>query len=285
MTVATWGPSGLTGSQTTPLLSLKQTWNTSGQAVGIRLNIARANSATNSFGFGGGRILDLQTNGTTVLEIDYLGAIKNPLQQQVLDISNTFGGGGISICRPDRSGIVALVGNTANSNGYGLVIRDFSASADRVRLYAYNNTSNALAQLNGTSAQTFYVFRTYTDTSNYERVAVQSGAGYFELACETAGTGTDDIDLRLTAAGIGKVTAASSITARSATAIPAGGTAGAGLMVSSTANFGVFFGSGAPTLSAAKGSLYLRSDGSGTGDRAYINTDGSTTWTALTTAA
>jgi len=38
-------------------------------------------------------------------------------------------------------------------------------------------------------------------------------------------------------------------------------------------------------LSAAKGSLYLRSDGSGTGDRAYINTDGGTTWTALTTAA
>ena len=69
------------------------------------------------------------------------------------------------------------------------------------------------------------------------------------------------------------------------TAIPAGGTAGVGLTVSSATNFGVFFGSGAPTLSAAKGSLYLRSDGSGTGDRAYINTNGSTTWTAITTAA
>jgi hypothetical protein len=31
--------------------------------------------------------------------------------------------------------------------------------------------------------------------------------------------------------------------------------------------------------------LYLRSDGSGTTDRAYINTNGSTTWTALTTVA
>ena len=73
--------------------------------------------------------------------------------------------------------------------------------------------------------------------------------------------------------------------AHTATAIPAGGTAGAGFGFSSTANFGVYFGSGAPTLSAAKGSLYLRSDGTGTGDRAYINTNGSTTWTALTTAA
>jgi len=70
-----------------------------------------------------------------------------------------------------------------------------------------------------------------------------------------------------------------------ATAIPAGGTAGAGVTVSSTANFGVFFGSGAPTLSAAKGSLYLRSDGSTTTDRMYVNTNGSTTWTNVVTSA
>jgi hypothetical protein len=38
-------------------------------------------------------------------------------------------------------------------------------------------------------------------------------------------------------------------------------------------------------LNAGKGSLYLRSDGSGTTDRAYINTDSGTTWTALTTVA
>lgn len=73
--------------------------------------------------------------------------------------------------------------------------------------------------------------------------------------------------------------------AESGTAIPAGGTAGKGFLLSSTSNFGIFFGSGAPTLTAAKGSLYMRSDGSGTTNRAYINTDGGTTWTALTTAA
>jgi hypothetical protein len=78
---------------------------------------------------------------------------------------------------------------------------------------------------------------------------------------------------------------AGDITACTGTAIPAGGTAGAGLKVSSTANFGVFFGSGAPTLSAAKGSLYLRSDGSGINDRMYVNTDSATTWTAVVTAA
>jgi len=75
------------------------------------------------------------------------------------------------------------------------------------------------------------------------------------------------------------------ILAMTGTAIPAGGTAGAGFLLSSTSNFGVFFGSGAPTLSAAKGSIYLRSDGSTTNDRMYVNTNGSTTWTAVTTAA
>lgn len=45
------------------------------------------------------------------------------------------------------------------------------------------------------------------------------------------------------------------------------------------------FGSGAPTLSAAKGTLYIRTDGSSTSTRMYINTDGATTWTNFTTAA
>ena len=71
----------------------------------------------------------------------------------------------------------------------------------------------------------------------------------------------------------------------SGTAVPAGGTAGAGYLMSSTANLGVFFGSGAPTLSAAQGSLYLRTDSSTTNTRMYVNTDGSTTWTSVITVA
>jgi len=83
----------------------------------------------------------------------------------------------------------------------------------------------------------------------------------------------------------GEVRSSARLHAYFTTAIPAGGTAGVGVRVSDTSNFGVFFGSGAPTLSAAKGSLYLRSDGSGTSDRMYVNTDGATAWTAVTTAA
>lgn len=83
----------------------------------------------------------------------------------------------------------------------------------------------------------------------------------------------------------GALTGDASIKAHSGTAIPAGGTAGAGILFSSATNYGFFFGSGAPSLSAAKGSLYLRSDGSGTNNRIYVNTNGSTTWTAMLTVA
>lgn len=68
-------------------------------------------------------------------------------------------------------------------------------------------------------------------------------------------------------------------------AVPAGGTAGIGYLFSSTVNLGIFWGSGAPTLQAAKGSLYLRTDATTNVTRAYINTDGGTTWTGMNTVA
>lgn len=48
---------------------------------------------------------------------------------------------------------------------------------------------------------------------------------------------------------------------------------------------GQYAGTGAPTFSAAKGSTYVRVDGSSTSTRMYINTDGGTTWTNFTSAA
>lgn len=48
----------------------------------------------------------------------------------------------------------------------------------------------------------------------------------------------------------------------------------------------ILSGTGSPdtSVTAQKGSLYMRLDGSGATDRAYINTDGSTAWTNLVTA-
>jgi hypothetical protein len=91
-----------------------------------------------------------------------------------------------------------------------------------------------------------------------------------------------DVDTGAIAAP-GAVSSAGALVAHSATPIPAGGAAGKGILVSSTPNFGLFFGSGAPAISAAKGALYMRSDGTTTNNRMYVNTDGGTTWTAVNT--
>jgi hypothetical protein len=74
------------------------------------------------------------------------------------------------------------------------------------------------------------------------------------------------------------------ITSAAGTTLTAGGAVALNVGTS-TVGPNLYAGSGAPTVSAPKGSLYLRSDGSSTSTRAYINTDGATTWTAITTAA
>lgn len=55
--------------------------------------------------------------------------------------------------------------------------------------------------------------------------------------------------------------------------------------IGASAAIKVLWGSGVPTATAPQGSLYLRTDGSSTSTRVYINTNGATTWTACTTAA
>jgi hypothetical protein len=79
------------------------------------------------------------------------------------------------------------------------------------------------------------------------------------------------------------ITATSTVTALSGSALTAGGAA-AFIGTNTAAGMGVYVGSGAPTVAAAKGSLYLRSDGSSTSTRLYVS-DGGTTWIAATTAS
>jgi hypothetical protein len=74
------------------------------------------------------------------------------------------------------------------------------------------------------------------------------------------------------------------ITAAAGTATPAAGSTAARLLFGTTAGFGIYYGSNAPTVSAAQGSLYLRSDGSSGSTRLYVNTNGTTGWTNVTTA-
>lgn len=53
----------------------------------------------------------------------------------------------------------------------------------------------------------------------------------------------------------------------------------------STVHPRIVCGTGAPTFTAPKGTLYSNITGSSTSTRLYVNTDGATTWTNITTAA
>ena len=91
-------------------------------------------------------------------------------------------------------------------------------------------------------------------------------------------TGTFDA-----ATSVTTLAATGNITADSASALVAGG-ASAFIATNTAVGMGVYIGSGAPTVAAAKGSIYLRSDGSSASTRLYVS-DGSTTWIAVTTAS
>jgi hypothetical protein len=87
-----------------------------------------------------------------------------------------------------------------SGDGSATYNRGFSASsylsvieqgngANVARLFIDENVNGKLALRNGITAQSFRVYSTYTDGSNYERVACNAAQGDCEIATEAAGSG------------------------------------------------------------------------------------------------
>lgn len=186
-----------------------------------------------------------------------------------------------------NSALQVRFGGIANAVNYFRL--SGGATGNNVELAATGSDANVALVFGtrGTGSQNFY---TDIDGTPVRQVLIShtaSATRYITLTGSNGGNPRIDTsagDLALAAAGAVRATVGTgtNITVAPSTAIPAGGTVGLGYMFSSTASFGVFFGSGVPTLSAAQGSLYLRSDGAGTN---YVNTNGGTTWTALATGS
>lgn len=147
---------------------------------------------------------------------------------------------------------VRISQSSSGATTYGLLISNPNSAASTAAALSLDPTGNGVNSRDGIIK------------------ATTNGGGVITMAFLLANGGTPANVLSLnpitsTLTGIWNVTGASSAAGATstltATAIPAGGTAGSGYLFSSTANFGVFFGSGAPTLSVAQGSLYLRSNG------------------------
>lgn len=215
-------------------------------------------------------------NGGVGVSLSATGGTNQVLLQQTV-------GGNITVSQLAASNLADGV------TGTGTVVRSTSPTLVTPTLGVASATALTLA--NGTSNGLQFLAASGSNGA----LAMGAGGSMVFVLGSTAGTFSVNDHVSNTVFNVSEGTpgTASTTTAYIAgnlqlcniTAIPAGGTAGKGLLMSSTSNFGTFFGSGAPTLAAAKGSQYLRSDGSSTSTRMYINTDGSTTWTNVVTAA
>lgn len=138
----------------------------------------------------------------------------------------------------------------------------YTAGAGELPAGFYQSASGGVSMRAGPSQKASLVY--YNGTANYSAAEVAAvGAGFSSLDLMKSG-------------GL--------VTIQSGVATPAAGAATGPALKFGSAGIGIFIGSGAPTFSAAQGTLYLRSDGSSTSTRLYVNTNGTTGWTAITTA-
>jgi hypothetical protein len=232
-------------------------------------------------------------NGTTnpAFNVDTLnvGAVTG------LDIVANVAGSGVNL---NALSTGTNEGMNINAKGSGtLALQNNSTGA----LYIGSNTSvhsaspNALAVgANDVTNPAFNVDASTASSANGLNVkSSAAGSGVFLAAISSATN--ENISLNAKGSGSinigtlsnGGILLGNTTTVVSNVGLQAGGASYAVLLFGSASGFGIYYGSGAPTVSAAQGSLYMRSDGSSTSTRFYVNnSSGSgTSWTAVTTAA
>lgn len=262
-------------------MTLTQTWSDAADTfTGLKVNITDTNSASASL------LMDLQVGSSSKFTLQKDGTARLYNASSNIYIKSYHNGGGCFSANNFFGVDQGHLGVLTPSNwflGFTDVSNTVEGAGSDLRLY--KDAADIFAQRRGTNAQTFRVYETFTDTSNYERASLSCASNVVTLAAETAGTGADDMDVALTPAGTGVVKTAASLQAVTGTTITAGGVAGKGILLYGSTVFGIYAGSTAPTIAAGQGSLYLRTDGESSLTRAYINLAGTTTWAALLTTA
>lgn len=243
--------SGGTGTTTKPYFLVETTgatstaWDTSGTGLGV-------NSAT---GFSG-NLIDLQVNAASRFSVSGTGTVS-------MRNSGSFVWAGRGILSSPAAGTVQH-GTADAASPVAQTIRVQSVVAGTADTAGVNAT--IIGSLStGAGASGDIIFQTGG-----------TGAGSTSQNTATTAVTIKGATQAVNVAGV--------LNAASGTATPAAGSTAARLLLGTTAGFGIYFGSGAPTVSAAQGSLYLRSDGTTTNDRMYVNTNGTTGWTAVITA-
>lgn len=193
----------LTGANAQSMLDLAGTWNTSGTPSAISLNVT--DTASNAASL----LMNLRVGGTSQFSVAKNGNVT---------INPTGTAGPYSIQLGDTAGRLEAYGSAFGvqplycSYAGGFAINNNTGT---LRLGSASDTilardaANTFAQRNGVNAQTFRVYNTFTDASNYERGFVRWSANALQIGNESAGTGVargvvllsaDHLDLQSAAA-------------------------------------------------------------------------------------
>ena len=194
-------PESLTGSAATSSLSIAQTWNTTGTPTAIDLNVTDTASNASSL------LMNLRVGGSSQLSVSKTGRINkfwSGSAPNLLFSFSSFSGEalGNSGIGSDGSGVALYVGNgTAPGvklGGSGVFVIDVfgavsfgSVGVNSPDVFLRRDAANTLAQRNGTNAQAFNIYNTFTDASNYERGFVRWSSNVLSIGTEAAGTGSN----------------------------------------------------------------------------------------------
>jgi hypothetical protein len=204
--------SSLTGSNAQSLVNLSQIWDTTGTPTLFKANVT--DTASNAASL----LMDLKTGGVTRASISKVGTLTlNGTSSVGAAIISTaeFRAGSILIGFNNASGSGgAAFGNSilstfggCNSAGFytALSYGIGSATAAAPDVILSRDAANTLAQRNSTTTQVSRLYKSFTDASNYTRLAKQFDANGVQLAAESAGTGDANIDITFSPKGTGNV--------------------------------------------------------------------------------
>lgn len=180
----------LTGSNAQPLIDLAGTWNTSGTPTALKLNVTDTASNASSL------LMDLQIGGSSKINVDKSG--------NITCAGYIVAGTQILLTYGSTSFRVNLAGTKLGS----LTVLGWAQSSDSndtLDTILIRDAANTLAMRNSTNAQTFRAYFSYTDASNYTRLALKTATTIHTIETESAGTGEADIDLALVPKGTGRV--------------------------------------------------------------------------------
>ena len=164
----------LTGTNAQTLLNLAGTWNTTGTPTAFKLNVTDSASNASSL------LMDLQVGGSSRFNFAKNGTLtcNANVKGSYLEADSATALVGFSSAA-FRAGSARQVGWSSHTNAaFGLDVE------------LWRDAASVLALRTGTTAQTFRLYKTYTDASNYERGFLRWASNVFEIGAEAAGTGT-----------------------------------------------------------------------------------------------